>query len=309
MPGITSDLQRQALRLCQRWQQYLPVPVAKFLGAAIDHPVVVPFFYLLPKVHKLPAISREHLHLLKGRPIATCHSWVTNAMSVWLADVLNTTCCEQCPDVLPDSKTLVQLLETTTVSRDAYLVTFDVESMYPSIDNTAAISACADTAALSRFHGGMVTDMLTFVMQHGFCQFNGQFYQQIKGTVMGTPVAAPPYSNIYIARCLESRAKQLSLYWPRIYKRFIDDGFFIWEQDESLLIAFLQMLNTLLPNIRLTYHYSPTGIGYMDLTITKCMDDADVPDVRLKITTYQKPHHQYMSQLSQAWSFQRFHQG
>jgi hypothetical protein len=96
----------------------------------------------------------------------------------------------------------VQLLETTTVSRDAYLVTFDVESMYPSIDNTAAISACADTAALSRFHGGMVTDMLTFVMQHGFCQFNGQFYQQIKGTVMGTPVA-PPYSNIFIARCLQ----------------------------------------------------------------------------------------------------------
>jgi hypothetical protein len=34
-------------------------------------------------------------------------------------------------------------------------------------------------------------------------------------------------------------------------------------------------------------------------------DDTDVPDVRLKITTYQKPHHQYMyipyhRQLSQA---------
>jgi hypothetical protein len=71
--------------------------------------------------------------------------------------------------------------------------------------------------------------------------------------------------------------------------------FLIWEQDESSLIAFLQMLNTLLPNIRLTYHYSQqAGIDYMDLTITKCMDDADVPDVRLKITTYQKPHHQYM---------------
>jgi hypothetical protein len=53
----------------------------------------------------------------------------------------------------------------------------------------------------------------------------------------------------------------------------------------------------------------------MDLTITKCMDDADVPDVRLKITTYQKPHHSSVhvlysiSQLlKQAWSFQRLHQ-
>jgi hypothetical protein len=293
MPGITSDLQRQTLRLCQRWRQCLPLPVAKFLCAAAAHPAVVPFFYLLPKVHKLPAISREHLHLLKGRPIAACHSWVTNAMSIWLADVLNDTCFKQCPDVLPDSKTLVQLLETTTVSREAYLVTFDVESMYPSIDNTAAISACADAAALAGYHGGMVTDMLTFVMQHGYCQFNGQFYQQIKGTVMGTPVA-PPYSNIYIAQCLESRAKQQSPDWPRIYKRFIDDGFFIWERDEASLLAFLHMLNNLLPNIRLTYNYSQSRIDYMDLTITKCMDGTDASAVSLKITTYQKPHHQYM---------------
>jgi len=139
----------------------------------------------------------------------------------------------------------------------------------------------------------MVTDMLKFVMQHGYCQFNGQFYQQIKGTVMGTPVA-PPYSNIYIAQCLESRAKQQSPDWPRIYKRFIDDGFFIWEQDEASLLAFLHMLNNLLPNIRLTYNYSQSRIDYMDLTITKCMDGTDASAVSLKITTYQKPHHQYM---------------
>ena len=37
------------------------------------------------------------------------------------------------------------------------------------------------------------------------------------------------------------------------YKRFIDDGFFIWEQDEASLIAFLQLLNSILPNIRLTW--------------------------------------------------------
>jgi hypothetical protein len=79
---------------------------------------------------------------------------------------------------------------------------------------------------------------------------------------------------------------------------FIDDGFFSWEHDESLLIAFLQMLNPLLPNIRLTYIslYSQAGIDYMHGShhhqVYGC---ADVPaDVRLKITTYQKPHHQYI---------------
>jgi len=114
----------------------------------------------------------------------------------------------------------------------------------------------------------MVTDMLTFVMQHAYCQFNGQFYQQIKGTVMGTPVA-PPYSNIYIAQCPESRTGQTAerpgLGPAFISRRFIDDGLFIWEHDGASLLAFLHMLNNLLPNIWLTYNYSQSGIDYMDI--------------------------------------------
>jgi hypothetical protein len=133
--------------------------------------------------------------------------------------------------------------------------------------------------------------MLSFVMDNGYCQFNGQYYKQVHGTVMGTPVA-PPYSNIYVASCLEAEAQARSECWPVLYKRFIDDGFFIWERDEASLVAFLQMLNTILPNINLTWNYSQDSIDYMDLTITKC--DTTGPAMGLKVTTYQKPHNQYM---------------
>lgn len=292
MPGITSRLQHEALQLCYRWQQFLPPEVFKYISAATQYTSVVPYFYLLPKVHKLPEISRSYLDMLKGRPIAACHSWVTNAVSVYLADILNATCFQQYGHVLPDTKTLVQVLESTSVSRDAFLVTFDVESMYPSINNSQAITACAAAAGRSGYNGFMVEDLLTFVMQNGYCQFDGKFYQQVKGTVMGTPVA-PPYSNIYIASCLEAVVKQQSGYWPCIYKRFIDDGFFVWEQDETSLLAFLQLLNSTLPNIKLTWHYSQTHVDYMDITIRKCMDSAG-PTVGMKVTTFQKPHNQYM---------------
>ena len=67
--------------------------------------------------------------------------------------------------------------------------------MYPSIDNNEAVTACAQAASQCGYHGGMVEELLTFVMQHGYCQFDGQYYKQVHGTVMGTPVA-PPYSNI-----------------------------------------------------------------------------------------------------------------
>jgi hypothetical protein len=32
----------------------------------------------------------------------------------------------------------------------------------------------------------------------------------------------------------------------------------------------------------------------MEVTITKCTDDADAYVVRLQVTTYKKTHHQYM---------------
>ena len=159
----------------------------------------------------------------RGRPIAACHSFITTDASVYLADVLNEACRAKCPQVLPDSRALVKLLEQSVVSADAYLVTFDVENMYPSIDNAAAIEAC--TQAVSHADRGpspgMVEDLLSFVMQNAYCQDNGRFYLQEQGTAMGTNVA-PPYANIYVAKQLEEPVKAQVAYWPAIYKRFID---------------------------------------------------------------------------------------
>jgi hypothetical protein len=135
-------------------------------------------------------ISPAFLHQLKGRPIAANHSWVTTAASIYLADVLNEVCFSKFEQVLPNSTTLVKLLESSVVSADAYLVTFDIENMYPSIDNDAAIEACARAVSTNR---GMVHELLSFVMKHGYCQNNGKFYQQVYGTVTGTNVA-PPYA-------------------------------------------------------------------------------------------------------------------
>lgn len=291
MPQTIERLKQRAMQLADFYRPYLPADVYKYLQAAAAANHIVPFFYLLPKVHKLPAVTRQHLHLLKGRPIAACHSWVTNPMSVYLADVLNDTCFRLFPQVLPDSKTLVSLLENTTVPQHAFLVTFDVESMYPSIENAGAVAACSNAAAQCGYYGAMVEELLEFVMDNGYCQFDGQYYKQVQGTVMGTPVA-PPYSNIYVASCLEAAAKAKCDNWPRIYKRFIDDGFFVWEEDEASLVAFLQLLNSTLPNINLTWQYSQHSIDYMDLTITKCAGTGSA--VGLKVTTYQKPHNQYM---------------
>jgi hypothetical protein len=102
---------------------------------------------------------------------------------------------------------------------------------------------------------------------------------------MYTPVA-PPYNSIYIDACLEAVVKAASPDdWPKLYKCCIDDGFFVWDRDEGSLLAFLQVLNSSLPNVRLTWQYSQSSIDNMDLTVTKCMIGAGSV-VPLKVTTH-----------------------
>jgi hypothetical protein len=67
------------------------------------------------------------------------------------------------------------------------------------------------------------------------------------------------------------------------------------------LIAFLQMLNRIAaqhpPDIYITtvvIVVRPGLITWISPSPSVWMICTDVPDVRLKITTYQKPHHQYM---------------
>lgn len=288
MPTIVSGLRHKLRQLLDTYQHVLPADVYKYMHASTMQTVHVPYLYLLPKVHKMEQVDRAHLHQLKGRPIAACHSWVTTSASIYLADVLNRACYSQFPQVLPDSITLVRLLEQTTVSKDAFLVTFDVENMYPSIDNAAAINAC--TQVVTDVDRNLVHELLSFVMLNAYCQNNGQYSRQLKGTAMGTNVA-PPYANIYVAVLLEAAAKAQSAYWPAIYKRFIDDGFFVWEQDHASLLQFLHLLNTMLPNIKLTWSISSTQVDYMDLTITKVVDG---DQAKFVVSTYQKPHNRYL---------------
>ena len=58
--------------------------------------------------------------------------------------------------------------------------------------------------------------------------FAGEYFQQIFGVIMGTNVA-PILANIYTAR-LEQILREK---WPRLFKRFIDDGFGIMEGNKS----------------------------------------------------------------------------
>ena len=76
---------------------------------------------------------------------------------------------------------------------------------------------------------------------------------------------------------------------PWLWKRFIDDIFFIWTDSEKNLNKFLKDLNELHPNLKFTYEKSKAKINFLDLVI-KLTDGKTTTDLYCKATD----SHQYL---------------
>ena len=113
------------------------------------------------------------------------------------------------------------------------LFTIDVSSLYTNIPHTEGIASInkmmevTGTDILLKMFKSNVTHQ---VLTKNYFQFNDQLFEQKQGTAMGTR-KAPNYDIIFMhyleSNFLTSYPKQ-----PKIWLRFIDDIFMIWEEGE-----------------------------------------------------------------------------
>ena len=148
----------------------------------------------------------------------------------------------------------------------------DVSSLYSNIDNKEGLKVLKDemNKHCNRLHvpttKAIVTLMELILTLNNF-EFDDKFFTQIKGTAMGTR-AAPNYANVYMGNfenkyIYESPAmKSIAL-----YKRFIDDIFFIWTGGEQRLKELLDHLNKVHDSIKFTSEYFTKAINFLDTTV------------------------------------------
>lgn len=243
--------------------------------------------YILPKLHKMQQMAPPII----GRPIAACHSWVTTNISKVVCDLLNEA-LSKFSTILLDRTDLVSMLEHTPVSKDTWLLTFDVESLYPNIDQVACAEACAEAVDGDSRTKTMVHEFVLYVLQNNIVQSEGRYYSQQSGGAMGNNLL-PPAAQVYLAIKWEGVAKQqLGEHFPAVFKRFLDDGFVLLDGDEQHLLEFVAVLQGLLPNIRITYTYSKYKVEYLDLVIYK--DGFASEACCLKVRTHQKVLNKYL---------------
>lgn len=265
-------------KLIEIFKKFVTTNAKKFLRS-YDHFINPAKFYIIPKIHKNPMV---------GRPIAASHSYITRPISVFVDEFIKPRLIM--PTVLRDSGELIQILESLKLPAQCFLVTADVVSLYPNVDFKKALIAL--DLLLREAHAvetPLLIQLARIVFENNFLktEFSKDIFHQTYGIAMGTPFAVTVANAFmyYLEKDLVTQYVDNLV----LYKRFIDDIFFIWKGPKKDLLLFLDNLNSQNDRINLTYVIEDSCISFLDLLLYKEKDCNT-----LQFSTFQKPLNKYL---------------
>ena len=242
--------------------------------------------YLLPKIHK-------NKSPVPGRPIVSANSSPTERISQ-LADFFLQPLVVDTKSYVKDTTDFINKIEAiSNLSPETIMCTIDVTSLYTNIPNQEGIDACQKFLMASRKCSEnpsiiSILKLLQYVLTKNNFDFNGKHYLQVGGTAMGTKVA-PSFAILFMA---DFEDKHVYTYptQPKVWLRYIDDIFLIWEHGQEELQNFVEHLNSCHPTIKFTVEQSTEKVNFLDTTVHT------TPEGTLYTDLYSKPtdSHNYL---------------
>ena len=120
-----------------------------------------------------------------------------------------------------------------------------------------------------------LSKLVDLVLKNNFLEFNASYFQQLRGTAIGTK-CAPSYAILFLA-ALEERLLEEAQYKPFLWWHFIDDIFLVWLHGEEKLSEFINFLNGAHHSLKFTAEWSKEKINFLDVQViregTKLMTD------------------------------------
>jgi hypothetical protein len=221
-------------------------------------------FYLLPKIHK-PIDKWLNNLTPPGRPIVSDVDSVTYYSAKLITQLLTPFPPTLASFVL-NSQEFVNKIRGQPLPTSTLLVTADIDSLYTNMDPTRCISVTREYL-LNYYHADLVNNVLKLLHLNLSCndfKFNELFYLQTFGVAMGKSFA-PPLASLYLAHFDACAINYTSK--PRLFTRYIDDIFFLWDHGADSLTAFQFYLNSVIPGIKLTFTSNPLSIDFLDSTV------------------------------------------
>ena len=169
----------------------------------------MPRIYCLPNMHK------------KDTPLRHIVS-VINSLTYELASFISSTLqplVGKTSSFIKDFVDFVLFIQNLHLEPTDLLVSFDVVSLFTKIPIKEALEVIGKSVNPD------ITNLIKICLESTFFNYQGQFYEQTKGMVMGSPLS-PIIANKFMEH-FESRALETTPLRPRYLKRFVDDTFVI----------------------------------------------------------------------------------
>ena len=158
------------------------------------------------------------------------------------------------------------------------LVSFDVVSLFTKVPIKEALEHIAETFSPD------ITNLFRHCLTTSYFQWNGNFYQQDDGVAMGSPLS-PVIANFFMEK-FEQTALETAPLKPKVWLRYVDDTFVIWNHGEEELQRFLQHLNKVNLSIQFTMEVeSKQKLAFLDVLVER------TAELNLGHTVYRKPTH------------------
>ena len=241
---------------------------------------VSPKYYGLPKIHK-PGIPL--------RPIISSTGTVTYNTAKELAKILKPLVGLSSHHV-HNTRDFIDHIKDVRLRQGECIISYDVTSLFTSVPIQPVVNIIQQRLAtdqdlqnrtsMSIKH---IINLLEFCLNNTSFVFQGQYYQQMEGAAMGSPLS-PIVANIFMEQ-FEKEALETAPHPPSLWKRFVDDTLVILEakyKDE-----FFHHINSLDTNIKFTAETSKAdgSIPFLDTWITPQRDGS------LQTKVYRKPTH------------------
>jgi hypothetical protein len=232
-------------------------------------------FYGLPKMHK------SNLTL---RPIISNRNTITFYTSKYLHNILFKL-VKKLPTICYNSYDVILKCQNLKLNDTSMLFVADIDSMYPSIPIGYGLKAVRQVMIQYQYeldNIDFILELLAWVLNNNYLEFNNKVYKQIKGTAMGSPVSVS-YANITIYY-LEQKCLILN---PLLYIRFVDDIFCITNGIENAM-KIKDTFNSVNVYIFIKEYTIDRNVNFLDLNII--INDNNIIETKM----YQKPINKFL---------------
>ena len=220
----------------------------------------------------LYGLVKTHKENLPLRPILSAFNTASFQISKYVIPFIEKLSHNQYS--LKNSYEFVEHVDNFQITRDMFMVSFDISSLYTNTPVSETIDivcnrlfeSCNTYLGFSRqiFH-----ELLTLCVSNSYFVFGENLFRQIDGLAMGNPLA-PVLANIFLCN-LESKfaVDCPRTIEPKFYRRYLDDIFAVFNS-KSEALEFFNYLNDLHPNIKFTMEEEKENkLNFLDVTIAK----------------------------------------